>query len=80
MKFFGFIIMLIAIFVLIYGGIVLGIYDAYDLIINWGVLNRVEIFWDIIWIIFRDLIVIIFGFLLFIIGRALFNVNKYKKK
>jgi len=64
----GILLVILGVGTMVLGGIGLTIYYAYDLIINWETLSRIDIFWSVVGIIFRDVIAVIVGMLLFITG------------
>lgn len=80
MKIIGVLLVILGILSIVFGGIILSIYNIYDLVINWEELTRVEVFWDIFWITLRDIFVMIGGLLLLLFGTALINVKNYEKK
>ena len=58
----GIIVVAIGYLIIIFGSIGMFAYGLYDIIVNFDTLTRVEIFWDIIFMMFREVIPIIVTF------------------
>ncbi len=78
MKVIGILLMILGGLTIIVGGLGLGFYYVYDLVMNWETLTRNEIFWHIVWFILRDVVAIGVGFILFVIGGAM--VGKFDNR
>lgn len=71
MKVLGILLVILGFMTMIFGGLGLAIYAIYDLVINWEELTRVEIFWNIVWFIIRDVLAIIAGLVMLFFGMAM---------
>jgi hypothetical protein len=63
--------MILGFIMVFFGGIILSIYAIYDLVVNWETLSRIDIFWNLIWLILRDVIAIGGGIVLIIFGATM---------
>jgi len=71
MKYLGRLIILLGIIFICFGTIILSMYGIYDLVINFETLSRVDVFWDVVLIVLRDIISIIVGIVLIMFGGLL---------
>ena len=71
MKKLGTLLIILGVATMILGGLGLAIWSIYDLVVNWDSLSRIDIFWNIVWLILRDIFAIGSGIILFVVGGAM---------
>jgi hypothetical protein len=64
------IFIILAILSFVFIGIVWPIISIYNLVINWEILTRIEIFWSIFWIALRDVVAFAVAFFFLIVAGA----------
>lgn len=71
MKLLGILLAILGVITMVFGGIGLAIYYIHDLIVNFDSLSSSEIFWHVVGLVLRDLLAIIVGVVLFVLGSAM---------
>lgn len=69
----GILLIIIGLLITVFGGVAILIYSIYDLIVNFDTLTGIEIFWDIVWLVCRDIIAIIVGVICYVFGVKLMD-------
>jgi hypothetical protein len=67
----GIICLVLGFITIAFGGIGLFIYYLHDLVINFETLTRDEVFWNILWLFFREIIPLVVGLSLLGIGYVI---------
>lgn len=72
-RWLGLLLIILGLIVTVFGSVGILIYSIYDLIVNFDKLTGIQIFWDIVWIVCRDIIAILVGGILYIFGTKLMD-------
>ena len=70
-KFLGFACIIVGLLIAVLGSVVITIFVLYDIIMNFDSLTAGQIFWDIVWLVARDVISVIVG-----VGLYAFGMNR----
>lgn len=68
MKLLGVILTILGLGIAAFGGLGILIYGLYDLISNFSTLTGWEVFWKVIFILIRDLVALLIGVVVYIVG------------
>ena len=71
MKVLGLLLVILGIITMVFGGLGLAIYYIYDLVMNWDTLTKGEIFWHIVWLVLRDVLAVVAGAIMFVVGSVM---------
>lgn len=70
-NFIGITCIILGLAIAIFGSIAITIFVIYDIIMNFDSLTAGDIFWDIVWLVCRDIISVIIG-----VGLYAFGMHK----